>query len=114
MSPEFRRQFESVIDDYYEQLVTTISEARKLDRQKVRQLIDQGLFTAKQAKDAGLIDRVVYDDQLAKDLAGQLKTDEVAVDQGLRQEGARRRFLGHRRHDEDDGDDDGRRPRRPA
>ncbi len=77
MSPEFRRQFESVIDDYYEQLVTIISESRKLDRQKVRQLIDQGLFTAQEAKTAGLIDRVVYEDELAKDLAGQLKTDEV-------------------------------------
>ncbi len=31
MSPEFRKQFESVVDDFYDQLVTTIAADRKLD-----------------------------------------------------------------------------------
>ena len=58
MSPEFRKQFESVIDDYYEQMVETIAADRKLDADKVKDLIDEGLFTAERAKEAGLIDRI--------------------------------------------------------
>ena len=46
MSPEFRKQTETVIDDYYKQLIETISKDRKLDAAKVKELIDEGLFTA--------------------------------------------------------------------
>ena len=45
MSPEFRKQMESVIDDYYSQLVETVAADRKLDIGKVKDLIDEGLFT---------------------------------------------------------------------
>ena len=31
MSPEFRKQYEAVINDYYEHMVQTIAEDRKLD-----------------------------------------------------------------------------------
>ncbi len=70
MSPEFRKQFELVIDNYYDQMIDTIAADRKLDRGKVKDLIDEGIFTAAAAKEAGLIDRVAYIDQFRKDLAG--------------------------------------------
>jgi len=79
MSPEFRQQFEKVIDDYYEQLVMTISESRKLDPQKVRELLDEGLLSAHKAKAAGLIDRLAYEDEMKADLTQRLKVDEVAL-----------------------------------
>ena len=50
MSPEFRKQTETVIDDYYQQLIETIAKDRKLDRGKVKDLIDEGLFTAQPRK----------------------------------------------------------------
>ncbi len=80
MSPEFRKQAESVIDDYYSQLATTVAADRKLEVSKVKELIDEGLFTAARAKEVGLIDRVAYEDELTKQLADQQKVDEVTVD----------------------------------
>jgi len=79
MSPEFRKQFESVIDNYYNQMIDTIARDRKLDSGKVKDLIDEGIFTARAAKEAGLVDRVAYIDEFRKDLAEKLKVDEVTL-----------------------------------
>ena len=79
MSPEFRKQFESVIDDLYNQMVDTIATERKLDRGRVKDLLDQGLFTAAAAKEAGLIDRVAYDDEFRASLKDLAKADEIKL-----------------------------------
>lgn len=79
MSPEFRQQYESIIEDYYQQMVRTIADDRKLDAEQVRKLIDEGLFTAQAALDARLIDRVAYADELAGWLKSELRADELAV-----------------------------------
>ena len=63
MSPEFRKQYEALIDDYYQQMVATIAKARGLEADRVRELIDQGMFSAQQAKEAGLVDHVLYEDE---------------------------------------------------
>ena len=41
MSPEFRKQYEEVINDYYEFMISTIAEDRKLDPDEVKKLIDR-------------------------------------------------------------------------
>jgi protease IV len=79
MSPEFRKQFELVIDSYYDQMVDLIAADRKLDRGKVKDLIDVGIMTAESAKTAGLVDRVAYVDEFRKELAEKLKVDEVTL-----------------------------------
>lgn len=79
MSPEFRKQFESVIDNYFNQMIDTIAADRKLDRGKVKDLIDDGIFTAVAAKEAGLVDRIAYIDELRKAAAEQLKVEEVTL-----------------------------------
>ncbi len=79
MSKEFRQQYQSLIDDLYDQLVDTIAKDRKLPGNKVKQLIDTGLFTASNAKKAGLIDMVAYDDATAPRLAKQLDVEEVEL-----------------------------------
>jgi protease IV len=87
MSPEFRKQTEKVIDDYYQQLVDTVADERKLDIGKVKDLIDEGLFTADHAKEVGLIDHVEYLDQFRKELAEKKHVDDVvlAEDYGKKQ-----------------------------
>jgi protease-4 len=77
MSPEFRRQFESVIDDLYANLTETIAAERKLGGARVKELLDRGLFTAADAKEAGLIDRVAYDDEFEAYLKSECQADEV-------------------------------------
>ena len=79
MSKEFRQQYQLLIDDFFEQMVETISKDRKLDRKQTEALIDVGLFTAEAAKEAGLIDTVAYDDQTSARLKKQLKVDKLSV-----------------------------------
>ncbi len=76
MSPQFRKQFETVIDDFFAQsYVGTIVKARPDKRwtaEQVRKWIDQGAFTARQAHDLGLIDRLAYapafEEQIRQDI----------------------------------------------
>jgi protease IV len=79
MSPEFRKQTEVVIDDYYNQLVNCISTERKLDKGKVKDIVDEGLFTAARAKEVGLIDHVCYSDEFRSQLAAKQGVNEVAL-----------------------------------
>ncbi|HZZ26473.1 MAG TPA: signal peptide peptidase SppA [Pirellulales bacterium] len=79
MSPEFRGQTEKVVDDYYQQLVEIVSTERKLDAGKVKDVIDEGLFTADRAKEVGLIDQVAYLDEFRKDLAQKQHVEEVVL-----------------------------------
>jgi protease-4 len=94
MSPEFRKQFEGVIDDFYSDMVSSIAHDRKLDESKVKELIDQGLFVASDAKAAGLIDRVAYEDQLETALKEQLKSDELDYDKNYGKEAIDTDFSG--------------------
>jgi protease-4 len=53
MSPETREVMTSVVDDVYGNLVARIAEGRKKSPEQVRAIIDQGPFTAAQARQAG-------------------------------------------------------------
>src|ERR1700676_5429047 len=79
MSPEFRHDIELLLDDVYNQLIDTVAADRKLDRGRVKDLIDEGIFTGTEAKEAGLIDLVAYRDEFLTDLAKQLKVDEIEL-----------------------------------
>jgi protease-4 len=50
--------------DLYEQLVRGIADGRKKDEAEVRRLIDAGPFLPEEALRAGLVDDVVYEDQV--------------------------------------------------
>ncbi|MEX0936614.1 MAG: signal peptide peptidase SppA [Pirellulales bacterium] len=80
MSPEVRENLTQLVDDFYDQLLDTIAEDRDIDRDQAEKLVDQGLFTADQAKDAGLVDRVAYDDQWQAALRDQMEVDELSLD----------------------------------
>jgi len=79
MSPEFRQQYEQLLDDVYEQMIETIARDRKLEASRVRDLIDVGLFTPGEAKAAGLIDALVYEDELDDRLQEALQVGELEL-----------------------------------
>jgi protease-4 len=79
MSPEFRKDIDLLVDDSYNQMIDTIAADRKLDRGRVKDLVDEGIFTATEAKAAGLIDRVAYRDQLVDELKTALKVEEIKL-----------------------------------
>lgn len=65
MSPEFREELTSVLDDHYEYLIETIGKNRGLDIEKVKSTIDVAPFLAGDAKEYGLIDKTGYYDELS-------------------------------------------------
>jgi protease-4 len=60
LAPEERAIFQSVIDDLHSRFVSLISKERKLPLERVRALADGRIYTARQAKELGLVDHVGY------------------------------------------------------
>lgn len=54
------KQTEELIDGMFQQITTPVAEGRGIERDAVLGLIDQGTFTAEQAKEAGLVDALQY------------------------------------------------------
>jgi protease-4 len=63
-TPAHREMTESLNRDMYEQLVRGIATGRKKTPAEVRALLDQGPFSPEDALRAGLVDDLVYEDQL--------------------------------------------------
>ena len=59
MSKEQRQIFQSLVDEAYDQFVGIVAEGRHMDEKKVRELADGRIYTAKQAKEIGLIDGIM-------------------------------------------------------
>jgi protease-4 len=55
-----KQQTEELIGGIFDQLVSEISEGRKVPAEKLRELIDLGTFTPQQAKEAGLVDELKH------------------------------------------------------
>ncbi len=64
MTPAHREMAESLNGDLYEQIVDGIAEGRQLTKADVRRLIDAGPFLSHDAVEAGLIDGLVYADEI--------------------------------------------------
>jgi protease-4 len=64
MSGPHREMLEGLLDDLYGQVVDGIALARNKSKTEVQQLIDQGLFLAREAVTTGLVDHVGYEDEL--------------------------------------------------
>jgi protease-4 len=64
MSESSRRALDQLIDDDFGLLVDSLASARGLDPATVRALIDQGPFTSVAALEAGLVDTLLYPNEL--------------------------------------------------
>lgn len=78
-TPAHREMSTSLNRDMYDQLVNAIATSRRKDPQEVRDILDRGPFTPRQAVDLGLVDDLAYEDEL----------DERAGTLGIRDETAR-------------------------
>ncbi|MEE3203041.1 MAG: signal peptide peptidase SppA [Acidobacteriota bacterium] len=63
-TPEHREMARSLNRDIYDQLVAGIAEGRQLTLARVRALIDDGPYKAADTVRVGLVDALVYEDQL--------------------------------------------------
>lgn len=76
MSPQVRAQYERFVGDLFEQLIERVAADRTLSAERVRELVDAGVFTAEAARAAGLVDAVGYEDEAVAALAGRIRSDE--------------------------------------
>jgi protease-4 len=72
-SPETREVINQVLDQFFGDFVNTVAEGRKKSQDAVRQLIDNGPFIGKEALNGGLVDALLYEDQMYDQLRQQLK-----------------------------------------
>ena len=66
MTPAHREMAESLNRDLYEQIVDGIADGRRLAKSDVRRLIDEGPFLPADAVEAGLVDALVYADEVKR------------------------------------------------
>ena len=82
MSSEQREVENSLLDDLFGRYVKAVSERRHLEAGKVRSLLDKGIVSPAQALQAGLVDGLVYPDQLEAEVGKVLgnKTNLVKTE----------------------------------
>jgi protease IV len=68
MSPETTEVLNSILDEVYGHLIETVAAGRKKQADEVRAIIDEGPFLARQALSKGLVDALLYEDQVFGDL----------------------------------------------
>jgi protease-4 len=64
LTPQHREMSVSLNRDLYEQIVRQVAEARRKRVDDIRALVDEGPFAPEAAKQAGLVDDLVYADQI--------------------------------------------------
>ncbi len=76
MSKEQREVDDALLDDMYGRYVAAISRARGVKEEDVRAMLDKGLVTGAELKAKGLIDDIVYPDEI-EEAANRLVGDGV-------------------------------------
>ncbi|MCW3488897.1 signal peptide peptidase SppA [Dethiobacter alkaliphilus] len=71
LSDDEREIIQSMVDDIFQQFVDVVASGRSLDREAVLEVADGRIFTGRQAKELGLVDRL-GDLNTAIDAAGEL------------------------------------------
>ncbi|HMA47448.1 MAG TPA: S49 family peptidase, partial [Frankiaceae bacterium] len=100
-TPAHREATERVVASVADQVVAGIAEGRRLPPERVRALVDQGPLLAREAVDAGLVDRLAYRDEVYDEVRRRLGAD------------VRLRYVGRYRKAAGDGRWAGRLPPRP-
>ncbi|MBI4782954.1 MAG: signal peptide peptidase SppA [Oscillatoriophycideae cyanobacterium NC_groundwater_1537_Pr4_S-0.65um_50_18] len=83
-SPEAKAQTQALLTDFWNEFANAAAKSRKLTPQQIQSIADrQGMLMPEQAKAAGLIDKVVYEDEVIAELQGL--TGEEKGSESLRQ-----------------------------
>jgi len=74
-SPETLEVTNQILDQYYGNMVQVIADSRKLPPGAVRGVIDQGPFIGKSALDSGLVDALIFEDDMLAQINTQVKAE---------------------------------------
>jgi protease-4 len=81
MPPEVQQTMNALLDDLQAAVISAVAHGRSLPAARVQALIDQGPFTAEQARSAGLVDDVSFDDAARAQAKAAAKADRVVIEQ---------------------------------
>jgi len=76
----YRAAMESVLGSHFAQLVRGVAEGRGLSEEDVTALFDRGPFLGQEALDAGLVDELLYRDEMLEQLRAAIDTDVELTD----------------------------------
>ncbi len=69
LSPENREQLQTLLDDVWQAILTDVAESRNVTVEDLQAVVDsEGLIRADAAEKSGLVDRVVYRDEILDEL----------------------------------------------
>ena len=77
MSPETREVYNQVLDQIYNSFCSAVAQGRHKTADDIKSLIDMGPFLASQAKAAGLIDELGYEDEVFSALKKKLDISDL-------------------------------------
>ena len=60
LTPESREALQALVDDHYRIFVDSVATARRLTQRTVESLLDEGPFNAREARERGLLDTLLY------------------------------------------------------
>jgi len=72
MSDEYREVLNDVLDAYYTDYIEQIANVRNVPLENVKTWIDDGLYSAVEALEAGMIDELLYKNELEKHVQAEL------------------------------------------
>ncbi len=76
-SPETLEVENQILDQYYGDIINVIAEGRKKQPEAVRTLIDDGPFVGKSALDGGLVDALLFEDEMYGQLKDAAKLETI-------------------------------------
>jgi protease IV len=76
-TPETLEVENQILDQYYGDIVKVIAEGRKKDPEAVKALIDDGPFVGKSALDGGLVDALLFEDEMYGQLKDAAKLESI-------------------------------------
>lgn len=79
MSEDHREVMNALLDDFYEGYVEQVASTRKVALDQVKAWIDDGLYTAPESLKVGMVDELIYENQLDEKIKTELGiTDQEA------------------------------------
>jgi protease-4 len=66
-TPKEKEMMQQIIGEFYRKFMTVVAQGRNLSLQEVQKVADGRIFTASQAKDLGLLDKIGYLDEALKE-----------------------------------------------
>ena len=76
-TPETLEVENQILDQYYGDIVRVIAEGRKKDPEAVKALINDGPFVGKSALDGGLVDALLFEDEMYGQLKDATKLESI-------------------------------------